>query len=357
MLREAKTEGNILNDLEQDNLLLREAFEQVVAVYENPNLRHQLESWRKQSQAHERAALQAEADWAALGQVDDVSFSILEKMKLFVQIQQAKFTEKSFSFTPVYAIAIMLVIMVYLGTGVIWQTSPQTNIPPVIAKTKPTVTPKTYTTGWRQQRSILLSDGSNVLLDWNTKITVSITTDKREIILEKGKALFDVASDPKRPFSVNSDSAKATAIGTQFVVHRLREKSVEVQVLEGTVGVQVSGRTAKQKLNSADVIRINKDTLGQVTSRPLAEIGAWRDGVLVFEQRPLREVLEVIQPYTSYQLDTSKLIDIDAPVSGSFLLTKGDDALKAIMQSHRLTGKIQGRNTLVVQSLPPKKPF
>lgn len=173
------------------------------------------------------------------------------------------------------------------------------------------------------------------------------------MVLVKGKALFKVAPDPERPFSVSSESAVATALGTQFVVQRLSNQAVEVEVLEGVVGVQVQDQPDVTRLGATDVVRITKGQLGEVKTRPLSELAAWRNGVLVFEKRPLIEALETLQPYTSYQIDARHILAPHRLVSGTFSLKKGDDALRVVMQNYRLTGKVKGRNTLVLRSLAP----
>jgi transmembrane sensor len=158
------------------------------------------------------------------------------------------------------------------------------------------------------------------------------------------------------PFSVVSAGAVATVLGTEFVVHRRGDGAVEVQVREGAVSVRPETGRATTSLAASEVVRVTDGVLGPVERRPLAEIGAWEAGVLVFEQRPLVEALETLEPYTSYHIDSSAVLDPESLVSGTFLLTKGDDALRAIMQSYRLSAELQGRNTLVLRSLPPERP-
>ena len=345
-----------MKDQEPDKRLLREAFDLVVAVYDDPKRRPELDAWRKKSPVHERAAMQAEADWKVLGQVDDVPLSPFDTVKLAIQIRLARLAESPLRLTPTLGVAMVLLAVVYLGLEPAFRSQPQSDAVPVIVEAGSTASPKLYRTGWGQQRTVELEDGSEVWLDWSTELTVSMTASERQIALLRGKALFSVVSDPDRPFSVASESAVATVLGTQFVVHRLGGQAVEVEVLEGAVGVRAEDEQVAMRLGAADVVRVTDGEVGQVKTRPLAEIGAWRDGILVFEQRPLIEVLEALQPYTSYQIDASYVIGANRPVSGTFVLSKGDDALRVVMQSYRLTGEVQGRNTLVLRSLAPERP-
>ena len=351
-----KLKGETVKDLELDKLKLREAFDLVVAVYDDPKRKSQLDAWRKQSSLHERAAEQAELDWTVLGLVDDVPLSRFDTVKLAIQVRLERFAEKQLQLAPTLGVAMALFVVVYLGFNTSFRPELNSDAVPALVEAKPMLSPRTYNTDWGQQRTVSLDDGSEIWLDWSTELTVLMTPSERQIKLLRGKALFSVASDPERPFSVTSESAVATVLGTQFVVNRLNYKAVEVEVLEGVVGVQAEGGQVATHLKVADVVRITNGKLGQVKARPLDEIGAWREGILVFEQRPLVEVLEALQPYTSYEIDASYVYNSNRPVSGTFVLSKGDDALQAIMQSYQLTSKIQGRNTLILRSLVPERP-
>jgi len=352
----AEIEGANVEELQPDKRLLREAFDLVVAVYDDPSRRPELDSWRKQSPAHERAAVQAEADWNVLGQVDDVPLSRLDAVKLAAQVRLARFAKRPLRPVTTVCVAMALVAVVYVSLDLGFRSEPLSSAVPVSANASSTRSPESYRTGRGQQRTVTLDDGSEVWMDWHTELAVLMTASERRVELLKGKALFSVAADPDRPFSVVSEGTVATVLGTEFVVYRLGDQAVEVQVLEGAVGVQPEDGQAATRLEVADVVRVTNGEVGPVNSRPLAEIGAWRNGVLVFEKRPLIEALETLEPYTSYQIDASYVFDSNRLVSGTFVLSKGDDALQAIMQSYRLIGEVEGRNTLVLRSMPPARP-
>ncbi|MDN3379504.1 MULTISPECIES: FecR domain-containing protein [unclassified Pseudoalteromonas] len=346
-----------MNNQDTDKRLQREAYNLVAAAYNDPNSQSQLNIWRKQSVLHEDAATQAEANWALLGLVENAPLSLFDKFKLTTQIQLERLSETPARLLPTAVAAMVCIIFVFLGLDFSSPKVPQTKIVQTIEKPNPVNTSQRYQTGWAEQRKVTLEDGTEVWLDWNTELEVSMTDAKRQVALVSGKALFSVVSDPNRPFSVVSEQVEARVLGTQFVFHKLDEQAVEIEVLKGAVGVNSEKAQVMARLAKNDVIRITSGELGDIKTRTLAEIGAWRDGIIVFEQRPLIEALEVLQSYTSFELDTRFIYEADRLVSGTFVLNKGDEALRAIMQGYRLTGKVQGRNTLVLRSLPPERPF
>ncbi|HZZ35859.1 MAG TPA: FecR domain-containing protein, partial [Caulobacteraceae bacterium] len=96
--------------------------------------------------------------------------------------------------------------------------------------------PKVYETGVGERRVVVLADGSKVSLDAATKVDVGFRGDRRALRLEKGRAKFDVARDPLRPFSVAAGDKTVVATGTAFSVELVR-RQVRVVLYEGHVAV------------------------------------------------------------------------------------------------------------------------
>jgi transmembrane sensor len=92
------------------------------------------------------------------------------------------------------------------------------------------------TTG--EQRIVSLVDGSVVNLNAQSVIEVRMRERTREVRLLQGQAVFKVAHDSQRPFSVSTPTASVKAVGTEFAVSlRARDEQTVVTVLEGKVEV------------------------------------------------------------------------------------------------------------------------
>ncbi len=99
-----------------------------------------------------------------------------------------------------------------------------------------------------QAKSLLLEDGSEVVLEDKSEITyvLPFQNQRRDITL-KGKALFKVAKNLEMPFSVYSGDLMTTALGTEFMVTSFAsERYVTVRLLEGKVVVQSVDSIAKK---------------------------------------------------------------------------------------------------------------
>jgi transmembrane sensor len=80
-----------------------------------------------------------------------------------------------------------------------------------------------------------LPDGSTVLLNTDSEITVHYSQSARVVSLIRGEALFTVAHDPTRPFEVESSGIIVRALGTSFDVRQVDDSAVEILVAAGTV--------------------------------------------------------------------------------------------------------------------------
>ncbi len=93
----------------------------------------------------------------------------------------------------------------------------------------------THTTKVGEQQHVVLDDGSVVDLEHGYRDPRAIHRRKREISLERGEAMFNVAHDASRPFEVTANGVTARAVGTKFSMRVLDDQRVETLVTEGRV--------------------------------------------------------------------------------------------------------------------------
>ncbi|QRM56133.1 FecR family protein [Sinorhizobium sp. BG8] len=187
-----------------------------------------------------------------------------------------------------------------------------------------------YATGTGQQQSIALSDGSTVGLDADTAIAVEFTDSSRRISLLHGRAFFDVAKND-RPFVVEAANGTTTALGTRFVVHQWFDM-VTVSVEESAVSVMAPNRTIAS-LHVGQNVSYGEDGLGAVGGIDVELVSAWRRGKLIFEDRPLRQVIADVNRYRSgtIRITDSRLLNLR--VSGIFDIRNPDGVLDAIAEA------------------------
>jgi transmembrane sensor len=172
-------------------------------------------------------------------------------------------------------------------------------------------------TGRGERRDVLLADGSLIQVDPLTVLQVRLKAHRRDIKLEQGRAVFRVARDPDRPFTVQSGMTLVRAVGTQFGVER-ESKGTVVTVASGKVAIRTSGRqneasavhAPEEEPTAAEVVLTAGQQVtveGSGTAEPVKHVDsdralAWADGRLEFENTPVAAVVEQFNRYNFVQL-------------------------------------------------------
>ncbi|QPJ62076.1 MAG: FecR family protein [Candidatus Nitronauta litoralis] len=203
-----------------------------------------------------------------------------------------------------------------------------------------------FRTSVGEQKKVTLPDGSIALLNTETAISTNFANNRRQITLLGGEALFEVAKDPARPFSVKAGDGVATAIGTAFTVSDLDE-TVFVRVIEGTVKVSGpdhndTGSLEKSRhavtLTAGQQVRYGAGELpGGVTPAIADSDIAWTKGFIVIKGEPMDQAISKIDRYRPGKIfiaaDASELQPITARLSIEML----DVGLEALVSTHGLT--------------------
>ncbi|MDW7554452.1 DUF4880 domain-containing protein (plasmid) [Azospirillum brasilense] len=145
------------------------------------------------------------------------------------------------------------------------------------------------------QERVQLADGSQVLMDTGTALATDIMGSERRTRLLRGAAFFEVTPDPARPFRITAGPAVVTVVGTAFAV-RYRDDRVTVTVRHGTVDVARPDGPAV-RLRAGEEVVVTASGIGAGHPADLSAALGWVDGRLIFEDRPLREVLEELDRY------------------------------------------------------------
>lgn len=86
----------------------------------------------------------------------------------------------------------------------------------------------------------MLADGTVLRIGPNTRLRWTFDAGQRVIVLGRGEAVFEVAKDPSRPFTVTTPLGDVRAIGTEFGVSLMNTSTAVVTVAHGRVAVSKS---------------------------------------------------------------------------------------------------------------------
>lgn len=176
----------------------------------------------------------------------------------------------------------------------------------------------TGTTAWRllrrdsfstqigETRSVPLEDGSVITLNTDSAVSVRFTRSNRDIRLLRGEALFDVAKDAKRPFTVDANGTSVRAVGTSFTVSLLPDKPVEVLVREGVVEIGRSGDSGppvRAGANTKAVVERQAAVVPTlVDSATVTREISWRVGRIAFEGESLAQAAGEFARYSEIRI-------------------------------------------------------
>lgn len=172
----------------------------------------------------------------------------------------------------------------------------------------------TYATGPAEQRIITLEDGSRLRLDTRTRLTVRFSPSQRRVALLSGQALFDVAHDTHRPFTVLAGDTQVRAVGTRFDVRRDGDQA-RVVLIEGVVEVKHAKTSAPVRLQGGQELT---KASPQPQAADLAAATDWTEGRIRFHATPLRDAVAEVNRYGRQEIVLEPGPIGDRQVSGVF---------------------------------------
>jgi transmembrane sensor len=200
--------------------------------------------------------------------------------------------------------------------------------------------PMAFATKIAERHIATLADGSRIELNAQTELTVELGRHERYVRLARGEALFSVAKDPARPFVVETRGGVVRVTGTIFNVRAARDNSggngparVEVTVLEGHVRVHAAQAPATEDaaltLGQQASMTAERVDLHALAPDKLQDVVAWRKGEAVFDDTPLREVMERFAAYHPRAITVAADV-ADIRLGGRYSLDDLEGALEAI---------------------------
>lgn len=150
--------------------------------------------------------------------------------------------------------------------------------------------------------NIMLPDSSEIWLNSGSSISFPKNLQHAGLRTVKlnGEAFFNVKRDPQHPFIVHSSNIRTQVLGTSFNIRAWEGYEAEVTVLTGKVAVS---RDSAGQQSAAIYLLPNQKAVADLNPAKLhleniedarTAIG-WREGKLVFDQLPVKEVFEALE--------------------------------------------------------------
>jgi transmembrane sensor len=203
-----------------------------------------------------------------------------------------------------------------------------------------------YTTSIGGYENINLADGSAIQLNTDSELRARLTPRAREIQLVRGEALFKVANDRQRPFTIEAANVAVhieQVNETAAVVVRLRTPgAIDVSVTSGSVVLGPADRLIDTVLRQTAVpvstivegdmaaIRPAGVRLTRVGLEELNRKLSWTAGLLSFQGETLAEVTDEFNRYNRKHLIVTDPAIASRRIGGAFQATDPESFVSAL---------------------------
>ena len=148
-----------------------------------------------------------------------------------------------------------------------------------------------------------------MILGPESEIVFRAEAERRHVVLARGDAYFDVATNPDKPFYVYAGTVAVKVVGTRFDVRR-QPSSTSVAVVEGIVEVySPSANVPADRVTLLEGQRARVDRrsssfqLDVEQDIEVSQLATWRQGRLVYKSAQLQDIIADANRYsTSGQL-------------------------------------------------------
>ena len=190
----------------------------------------------------------------------------------------------------------------------------------------------TYATSKGEHERVTLADGSLIDLNAETRLSVTYERGARKVVLEDGEAIFDVAHDAKRPFTVAASGQVVRVLGTQFDV-RSRQGDLSVTLARGRVQVEPADAAATDRtfvLRPGQRLEIPRTGMAKLRTVDPQEAFGWRAGRLVYRAEPLSNVVADLNRQYVAQIEIADPDLARMPITGVIVLDDQDIVMQRL---------------------------
>ncbi|WP_454688694.1 FecR domain-containing protein [Achromobacter aloeverae] len=187
-----------------------------------------------------------------------------------------------------------------------------------------------YRTAVGERRTLVLADGSELILNTDSAVDVRFDGAQRLVRLLAGEILVRTANawDSTPPFVVETLQGTALALGPRYAV-RLQDGETAVSVFSGAVRIQPGHAASHARVVTAGH-RVRYTTTAVMGDMPVDDTAAaWSEGYIVARSMRLADFVDELARYSADTLSCDPEI-ADLRVSGSFPVADVDRVLETL---------------------------
>ena len=196
---------------------------------------------------------------------------------------------------------------------------------------------ESYTTGFGETRSFLLSDGSRITLNSNSVLQVpryGFGRESRDVFLQ-GEAYFSVRhqSNNQKFVVKTSKGFDVVVLGTEFSVYA-RSRGSKISLNKGKVQVRFEEKKNSIPifLKPGELMTLDTDGHTNVLAFESEKFAAWKDHRFVFEHTSVRELVEMFADTYGLKIEIQGDKLASRTLVGTFQAANADELLEAVSE-------------------------
>ena len=205
-----------------------------------------------------------------------------------------------------------------------------------------------------QRVALTLSDGTKVWLNSNSKFVypAQFSSEERDVRLE-GEGFFEVAHNPKSPFTVHVDLLRIKVLGTKFNVKAYKEETSFVTLAEGKVEVITDDDEQKVTMKPNQQVSYSKE-YGLAVDKDINTdvVKSWILGEAAYQNKRLDEITDDLERKFDVHIDirdrelSSEIFTCRFKESATI-----DQVLTLLKETRKLDYKIRGTQIEIYKPL------
>lgn len=203
---------------------------------------------------------------------------------------------------------------------------------------------------------VRLPDGSKVWLNSASTLSypTAFTGTERKVKL-KGEAYFEIASNKKNPFRVESDGQIVEVLGTHFNINSYDDEDfTKTTLLEGSVRVilnsksDVLGKTRMLKPGEQSLTNVSQSGI-RIENADTEKAVAWKNGYFKFKNTPIQQIMREVERWYDVELvyegtmptdEFTGFISNDVNISGVLKILEQSGGVKFSVKGKKIKVKM-----------------